>query len=124
MRKDATVFGELAIVLILCLMGELVVALLPFGFPASVVALVLLLGLLLAGGIKEGEIERTGDFIVSHMTLYFVPPCIGLMRYFDVILPQIVPFIVICLFTTPIVYLVTAYTAKWMMKVCGTEVPK
>ena len=110
------VFAELAIILAICVVGEVVSAMLPFVFPSSIVSLCLLIVLLLTGVIKEGHIKKTADFITSHMSLFFVPSCIGIMQYSDLILPQIVPFTIIAVITTPLVYATTGWTVQLMMR--------
>ena len=109
------IFGQLGIVLGICLMGEGVSYLLPITVPASVISLLLLIGLLFVGIVKEKQVAGIADFITSHMTIFFVPACIGIMQHYELILPQIVPFLFIGVITTPLVYGVTAWTVQLMM---------
>lgn len=110
------VFGQLGVILGICLVGEGISYLLPITIPASVVSLILLMGLLFLGILKERHIKEAADFITSHMAFFFVPVCIGAMRYYELILPQIGLFLFIGVITTPIVYGVTAWTVQLMMR--------
>lgn len=108
--------GELAIIFGLCLAAEGISALLPVPFPASVISMVLLLVLLLAGVVKERHIGRTCSFFVNNMAFFFIPPCVGILEYLDVLSACLVPFLLIAVFTTPLVYLVTAWVIQLLMK--------
>ena len=52
-----SLMGELGLIFAVCLAGELIAALLPVAFPASVISMVLLMLLLLCGVVKEGHIS-------------------------------------------------------------------
>ena len=49
---------QLAIILLICLLGEVLAALLPFPFPASVISMLLVLALLLWGPLKIYHIQK------------------------------------------------------------------
>lgn len=109
------IFTELAIILSVCMVGECLSQVLPFTLPSSVVSLILLLILLTAGILKKIHVVKTATFITGHMSFFFVPSCIGIMQYFDLIGPQLLPFLLITAITTPLVYAVTGWTAQLMI---------
>lgn len=89
---------------------------LPFSFPSSVISMILLALFLQFKWIKEEQIADTADFLLSHMIVFFVPACVGILNYWDVLLDQLLPFILIAGLTTPIVYGVTAWTVTALVK--------
>ena len=99
---------EFCIVFLICMAGEWIAALLPFTLPASVISLILLLILLLSGGVKE----RT----INYMGLFFIPSVVGTLEYLDVLKLQLVPFLVVSLVSTPLVYAATAWSVRLLMK--------
>ncbi len=109
------VMSEIALILVVCLAGEAVAALLPVSFPASVISMVLLMILLLCGVIKQRQIQTLANFFVVNMGLFFVPALVGIMAYVDVLKPRLLPFVAVAALTTPIVYLVTAWTVQLLM---------
>ncbi len=109
------VMGEIALILVVCLAGEAVSALLPVAFPASVISMVLLTVLLLCGVIKQRQIQTVANFFVVNMGLFFVPALVGIMEYTDLLRQQLIGFVAVAFFTTPIVYLVTAWTVQLLM---------
>ena len=107
---------ELGLILVLCLAGEWVAALLPFAFPASVISMVLLCILLMTGIIKQNMIQTISKFLVANMGLFFVPALVGTLEYTDVLKSQIVPFLAVTFLTTPVVYFAAAWSVQLLMK--------
>ena len=118
------IMAEIAIIFGICLISEGIAALLPIALPASVISLLLLLALLLSGLVKERHISRVCTFLVGNMAFFFVAPCVGLIEHLSTLAACLVPFLLIAIFTTPIVYAVTAWTVQLMMALCtGKESP-
>lgn len=107
---------ELALILVICLLGEGIAALLPVAFPASVISMVLLMFLLLCGAVKERQIQVTSKFLVANMGIFFVPAVVGTIEYAELLSRQLLPFVVIVLVTTPVVYGITAWTVQLLMR--------
>ena len=106
------IMGELAVLFGVCLIAEGVSALLPVPFPASVIGMLLLLALLMVRVVRERHIDRVCGFLSDNMSFFFVAPCVGLLKHLDVLLQCLVPFCIIALVTTPVVYFVTAWTVQ------------
>lgn len=112
---------ELGLILVICLAGEWIAAVLPFAFPASVISMVLLMVLLMTGVIKEKMIQTVSKFFVVNMGLFFVPALVDTLQYVDVLKTQIVPFLAVTFLTTPVVYLSAAWSVQLLMKVLGKK---
>lgn len=112
---------ELALILVICLVGEWIAGLLPFAFPASVISMVLLMILLMTGVVKERQIRTVSHFLVVNMGLFFVPALVGTLAYTNVLSAQLIPFLVVTFLTTPVVYLVTAWSVQLLMKALGKK---
>ena len=107
---------EFCVVFLICMAGEWISALLPFTLPASVVSLIILLILLLSGGVKERTIQGTSQFLINNMGMLFIPAVVGTLEYLDVLKLQFLPFLVVTIISTPLVYLVTAWSVQLLMK--------
>ncbi len=112
---------ELGLILVVCLAGEWIAALLPFAFPASVISMILLMALLMTGIIKEQMIQTVSKFLVVNMGLFFVPALVGTLQYVDVLKTQILPFLAVTFLTTPVVYLAAAWSVQLLMKAMGKK---
>lgn len=107
---------ELAIIFGLCLVSQGISALLPIEFPASVISMLLLLLLLLSGVVKQRHIQRASQFFTGNMAFFFIPPCVGLIDHAATLGGCLIPFLIIAIFTTPLIYAITAWTIQLMMK--------
>ena len=85
--------------------------------PGVVTGLVLLFIALSSGLIKEEMIGETCDFLLSHLSFLFLPAGVGLITKTEIIKGNILPFAVIIIATTAIVWLVTAYTVRFFRRI-------
>ena len=108
--------GEIAIIFGICLVCEGISALLPIPFPASVLSLLVLLALLLSGAVRDRHIRRTCGFFTGNMAFFFIPPCVGILDHWSTLSSVLLPFLLISILTSPLVYLVTAWVIQLMMK--------
>ena len=72
---------QLGLLFGVCILGDLISAVLPFAFPGSVVSMLLMLLLLLSGFMKESAIEESANFFLKNMTFFFIPFGVGILRY-------------------------------------------
>ena len=110
------IFAEIAIVFGICLFSEGIAKILPFTFPASVIALLILAALLLSRAIRPEHIQRLSGFLVANMAFFFLPSCVGVMEHAPIILRQLAPFLLISFLTTPLIYFVTAWSVQLLIR--------
>ncbi|MBQ2890615.1 MAG: CidA/LrgA family protein [Clostridia bacterium] len=110
-----SIIFSLAVFFGVCLLGDMVSAILPFPFPGSVIAMVLLFILLIIKAIKVDKIKKLGDFFLDNMTFFFIPPTVDIINYLGVIKEVWWQFILICGITTFLTFFATAYTVKGVM---------
>ena len=115
------IISELAIIFGICLVGSGIAGILPVAIPYSVISLLLLTILLYRKILKPAQIENAGGFLIKNMGILFVPAVAGTMEYVETLKQNILPFLVISLLTTPIVYAVTAWAVRFCLKAMGKE---
>ena len=111
------IMAQIGIVLAVCLVGEGIAALLPIPFPASVISMLVLLALLMAGIVKPRHIDRVCRFLVANMAFFFVAPCAGIIEHVESLLACLLPFLCVAILTTPLVYAATAWSIQLMLRV-------
>lgn len=89
---------------------------LPFPFPASVISLLLLLGLLILKAIKVEWVREKADFLLGNLAFFFVPAVAGLMNYIDVLKENIIAFLVICVVSTVLTFAATAAAVQMTIR--------
>jgi holin-like protein len=103
---------QLMIILIPYLIGTVLQLTLNLPIPGSVIGLILLFLGLQIGIIKVEMIEELCDFLLSNMSFFFIPAGVGLMTAFGVLKGKWIPFIIIVVFSTCLVWIVTAFVVK------------
>lgn len=111
-----SVIAQLCVVFAVCLVCEGISAVLPFAFPGTVLSMVVLLILLLTKVLKPRQLQQTSDFLLSNMTMFFIPACTGVMTYADVLFENFWAIVLISLLTTPVVFFVTGHVVQLTMK--------
>lgn len=66
-------------------LGNLLVGWAKLPIPGSVVGMVLMAASLHVGLVPVARVRRTSGLLLRHMALFFVPPGVGLMLYFDLL---------------------------------------
>ena len=109
---------QIGIIFALCWVSEVVEALLPFPFPASVIGMLLLFALLGLKVIRVEHIREKSDFLLSNMAFFFIPAGVSIINYFDVLKGNVGKLLLICFLTTILTFAATVYTVRgvlWLM---------
>ena len=107
---------QLALILLISFVGELLGTLLPLPIPASIYGMVLLFIGLLTGLIRLEWVKETGLFLIEIMPIFFIPVCVGLLDSWVNIAPLWFPLVAIIFLTTIIVMVVTGKTAQGILR--------
>ena len=108
-RYCAIIFGCLAL-------GELIVYLTGIHFPSSIIGMILLTLFLHLGWIKLHWVKAFSDMLISHLGLFFVPPSVAILSYFDLIAKNFWSISVAILVSTLIVMVVTGHVYQFVRK--------
>ena len=106
---------QIGIVFAICLLGEFISGLLPIPFPASVISMILLFLCLITKMLKEEHIKQKVDFLLKNMAFFFIPAGVGIINQFEAIRICVIPFLLICFFTTILTFAATAGTVTLVM---------
>lgn len=107
-RQAITIF-------IICIIGELISAIIPAPFPGSVIAMIVLFLCLIFKVLSVEKIHGFSEFLLQNMSLLFIPATVSIIEYLDVLKSVFWQFLFICLITTIISFVCTAYSVKAVM---------
>lgn len=114
---------QLGLLFSICLISNLISAHLPFTFPGSVMAMVIMLILLFTGILKMRHIETVSDFLTRNMAILFIPVTVGIHSCYDLVKHKLGALIFICCITTVITFgvagLVAAGVASLQKRLTG-----
>ena len=103
---------KFGIIIGLSLVGEVLHAIIPLPVPSSVWGMVLLFILLCLKVIKLEQVEDAADFLLSIMTVMFVPVGASLIESFPAIRDNIIGIFVIIIVSTIVCFFTTGKVAQ------------
>lgn len=106
---------QFGIIATLSLIGEVLNHVVPLPVPASVWGMVLMFILLCFKIIKLEQVEQGADFLLSIMTVMFVPVGAGLIQSYTAIKNEIIAIFVILILSTLICFFITGQTAQFII---------
>lgn len=108
---------QLFILFGICLGGILLSSIIPIPVPASVLAMLGLLVLLIVGAVKEGSVSSICNFFQENMAFFFIPAGIGMMEKLELLRANALALLVVCVLGTLLTFTMAAFTAKAVMAV-------
>lgn len=109
------ILWQIGILFAVCLLGEGISLIIPFPFPPSVIAMIILLLLMLTKRLKAEKLKETSDFFLSIMSFLFIPAGVGIINVYDSIKDHILPLLIICILTTIITFAVTSFAVRFFI---------
>lgn len=79
------VLMELAVLFLVSIASEAIAAVLPFEFPAAILAMFLLLLLMALRIVKEEHLDNTSAFFAKYMALFFIPAGVEIVEHLDLL---------------------------------------
>ena len=97
------------LILLVSFLGEILRYYIPAPVPAGVYGLVILFVLLMTGIVKLDSVKDTASFLVSVMSVMFIPSAVGVMTLGDEAGRLIVPLVIAC---TGLTFIVMGVSGK------------
>lgn len=110
---------QFVIILGISFVGEALNNLLPLPVPASIYGLLIMFILLCTKIVKVEHVKETSDFFLVTMPILFIVAGVGVIDYWDVIKPILVPSIIIMLLVTIVVMASTGRITQWIIESSG-----
>ncbi|MBQ9631232.1 MAG: CidA/LrgA family protein [Treponema sp.] len=105
-----------AFICVLCIFGNLISACLPFTFPGSIIAMLILLFLLYTKILKVEQLLPTASWLLQNMAFFFLPLNIQIIRDFKIIAPVLLPVAFISIVSVVVTFAVSAFVASLVIK--------
>lgn len=108
---------SLGIILLFCLLGEVLKAILPFSIPASIYGMVLLFLALELKIIKLEQISGVAHYLISIMLIFFIMPAVSIMDSFSLIKNHVFKILIAIIIPTILVVIVTGLVTQKIEKI-------
>lgn len=103
---------QLAIILTISFIAELMELMIPLPIAASMYGLVLMLIGLITKIIPLEKVEGVADFLVEILPIMFIPPTVGIMANVDALKEMLIPLVVISIVSTVLIMVATGRTTQ------------
>lgn len=108
-----------AILMLIQWVSTLIVSNLGISFPAPLLGMIMLTGLLLTGLLKLEAVEDICKLLIEKMAIMFLPAGVSMILFLDVLQAQIVPIGLTVVITNLIIVLVTTASVTFAAKILG-----
>ena len=109
------IMRQIAILFLICILGQGLSHFLPIPIPGSVIGMLLLLGLLLMKWVKIKHVETVGHFLLKNMAFFFIPAGVSVMENYAALQGKIIVLLLICIMTTIITFGATGVAVKMVI---------
>lgn len=106
------IIRQLAIILIICFLGELLRRVFNLPIPGNVIGMIVLIICLCTGMIKVEAIEDISKFLLNHLAFFFLPAGVGLLTSIGVLKSCWQDIVFIALISTIVVMVATGVTVQ------------
>ena len=106
---------ELMIILLFSFLGEVLNYIIPLPIPASIYGMLLLFFALAMKLIKLEKVEKTAEFLLSIMLLFFIPAAVGIMDTFFAYKSDIFSIILVVIVSTIVVIISTGLSSQFVI---------
>lgn len=107
---------QILIVLAFTFLGEVLAYVIPFPIPAAIYGIILMFAALATGLLKVSQVKETSQFLISIMTVLFVPVCVKILEYWGIISRNLAAIFTILAVSTFLVFAVSALVTQWLLK--------
>lgn len=110
------IFRQLAIIFGVLFIGHLLQNILGLLIPGTIIGMIILLICLMTGIIKIEMIEDVSNFLLKHITFFFIPPAVGIISSLGYVKDDWLPITIIIILSTIIVIGVTGLTVQGLKR--------
>ena len=112
---------QIALILLFSFLGEACRFVIPLNIPASIYGMGLLFAALALKLVRVEDVRESGAFLVSLLPLLFVVPTVGLMEYWDLVRPVLIPFALISFVVTILVFAAAGLVTRCIIGKGGAQ---
>ncbi|MGO4890068.1 CidA/LrgA family protein [Anaerobacillus sp. MEB173] len=112
--KVLKIMLQIGILYCFYLIGTWIQAVFYLIIPGSIIGMLLLLLFLATKIVKTQWLESGASLLLQHMPLLFLPVTVGILNYVDVFRGKGFLLVIICLISTLIVMISSAYTSQYL----------
>ncbi len=98
---------QFTIIALVSFLGEILAYYISLTIPGSVYGLILMFIFLCTGVLKSEDVKETSSFLLSIMSVTFIPSAVGIITLYGEIRSMMIPLLVIIVLTTVLTFAVS-----------------
>lgn len=110
------ILRQFGIIIALAFAGEILHVLIPLPIPASIYGILLLFLFLRKKLLHVIQVRETVHFLIETMPIMFVPAAAGLIDAWDLIRPQLIPYLVMIIVSLLVVMVISGLTTQFIIR--------
>ncbi|MEE3453053.1 CidA/LrgA family protein [Dialister sp.] len=110
------ILKQFGIIIAFAFIGEILHALIPLPVPAGIYGILLLFVFLRKKILHVIQVRETVHFLIETMPIMFVPAAAGLIDAWDLIRPQLIPYLVMIIVSLLVVMVVSGLTTQFIIR--------
>lgn len=107
---------QFSLILIILFIAQILQVRYSLPIPATILGMMILLLLLMARIVKLERVEKASNVLLDHLTLFFVPPVVGIINQFHRVKDIWIYLLIILLISTIVVMAVTGLTVQFLYR--------
>lgn len=112
LRSALVLLGQVALLTSIALGCDWLSRRFSLPLPGNVIGAIALFALLSVGAVRLSWVERGGDLMLKHLSLFFVPAAVGVLRHRATLRPALVEIAIVLIVTTALAMLTTGLAAE------------
>lgn len=108
---------QLSLIMAVCLAGNAISSILPFTFPGSIIAMLLLFALFCLKLVRVESLNPTASWLLQNMAFFFLPANLMIMEELDLISQVWLELLLIALVSTVVTFAVAAGAASLAIRI-------
>lgn len=108
---------QFAIIIVICFLGEILNRFLGIPIPGNVLGMIILLAGLVTKVIKLSYIEHISEFLLKHLSFFFVPAGVGIISSLDILKGNWISILAIVFISTVLVTAATGITVQLIKEI-------
>jgi holin-like protein len=116
LREKLRFLGQLALLMVIYLIGNQVVLVTGLPIPGNVVGVALLYLLLNLGWVRLEHVQDAADFLLRHLVFFFIPVAVDLMNWGSLFYRYGLMLALAVIISTILTFLGTGLMAQWLRR--------
>ncbi|MCE5285592.1 MAG: CidA/LrgA family protein [Pelosinus sp.] len=116
LKKTSLFVGQVLFLWLVYEAGNKIVSFFGLPIPGNVLGMILLFLMLLTGIVKVEQLALASNFLLKHITFFFIPIAVGLINWVDLFLQHILALTMMVLISAILAFYLTGFLFQYLQR--------